>query len=143
MHGLPAKICSRAPHVLFRKWIIALVGMKARKRIFDILVSLPGQTRRRRITLRRRSMAPRTIPDSEALGTTRRHRYGGENNRKHRYSYRDILYDLNSAFHDPNSTLGTFRERRHAEHTALLQITDEGRDGFDLRSGQTMSDRTH
>jgi len=81
-------------------------------------------------------MAPGAIANSKALCVSCQRETGRANNCQDRYLYPD-------EFHDLNSTLSAFHERRRAKQKELLQITQVSRHGFNLRLGQAVRNRRH
>src|ERR1700730_1045745 len=132
MRRLTTKICRGAPHVHSRKWIVARVVAEVYQLRCDILRSLSGQSRRRRIALSGCAVTPVAIADGGILRVTCRRGGGGESNGHDRYLQPDVA-------HDPN--LSASRNRRHAG--PLPQITDIGRHRFDLRPVETVRHRAH
>jgi len=71
MRRLRTEIRCGPPHILSRKWIVSRVLAKAHELIFDVLVTLSGQSWCRRVALGRSSMAPVAILNRQTLRVPR------------------------------------------------------------------------
>ena len=126
MRHLRTKIRRSRPHILSRKWIVARVLAKAYKLIFDVLMTLAGQSWCRRVALGRSAMAQGAIPNRQAFRVARPRANGAENSRQNGHLQTRGLHDQ------------SFRRT-----DVLLQMIDIGSDSFDLRFCQAVRNRFH